>query len=159
MASPPQLPGVVLLVLGLCCAAVICQGLNSEDIGQEKTFLYKSLHLKHVKLVVDICNTMPNKCPVQRKKCYLPLTERTLFYFADIYLNHTKGEGNPDTMNAKEYAEYLKNDIPEYLEDLGQKALTSLDEDGDGELSVLEYFSFLRNVIKHKLSDMENNVQ
>ncbi|KAM4014667.1 protein S100-G-like [Anomaloglossus baeobatrachus] len=36
MASPPQLPGVVLLVLGLCCAAVICQIPKTQVLGLEK---------------------------------------------------------------------------------------------------------------------------
>ncbi|XP_040268794.1 protein S100-A11-like [Bufo bufo] len=64
----------------------------------------------------------------------------------DTYKRFATMEGNPLTMTSQEFREYLKYDIPTYIEskdpDIVEKTLASLDEDKDGELSYKEFIQF-----------------
>ncbi|KAM4013214.1 uncharacterized protein ACNLHF_003364 isoform 2-T2 [Anomaloglossus baeobatrachus] len=138
-ASPPQLPGVVLLVLGLCCAAVICQ-LKSRHMGKKKEEPYE---INHIRRVLEFCNEIFHDCPLLGENS-IPWKQKNVYYFMDIYLYFARKEGNPETMNGKEFTYYLIADIPGYIEDLVKNAMTQWDEDKDGELSMSEYFTFIQ---------------
>ncbi|XP_044128135.1 protein S100-B-like [Bufo gargarizans] len=72
----------------------------------------------------------------------------------DTYNRFAGMEGSPLTMNTQEFREYLKYDIPVYIESkdpqIVEKTLASLDEDKDGELSYKEFLQFQMQYIVSK---------
>ncbi|KAG8544813.1 hypothetical protein GDO81_021806 [Engystomops pustulosus] len=67
------------------------------------------------------------------------------------YRKFAKMEGNPETINLNEFREYVKAEIPTYLESkdphLLENTMASLDVDKDGELQYKEFFSFITQYI------------
>ncbi|XP_056403299.1 protein S100-A11-like isoform X2 [Hyla sarda] len=87
-------------------------------------------------------------CPVTCKKNKTPWLERIIHDMVNNYNKYAKMEGDPLTINFREFQEYLTVEMPKYIEgkdpDIVERTLASMDEDKDGELNHKEFFSFQR---------------
>ncbi|XP_075700903.1 protein S100-G-like [Rhinoderma darwinii] len=84
--------------------------------------------------------------PATSQKTKTTWLKRIIQDLVNTYNKFAEMEGDPRTMNCQEFTEYLKVDIPGYLEgkdpDMVEKMLVALDKDKDGELNYGEFFSF-----------------